>query len=179
MTITFSRSEIDFFNFRPNKYIEAWHTCQLSILGEELLWTGPEQNHAVNHTTLWQPVYVSLLLDPPRWRCLVILGEVKGFLSGSECVVWLNLDWTISPLMFQQWNNNNWNNGYLMIRWAVVNVHIRLGCVQPEQTQSPVGLVGNQQRHRPVQAKATVHVVGEDIQVIQPIRFSISVKWDQ
>lgn len=80
--------------------------------------------------------------------------------------------------MFQQGNNNNnnWNNGYLMLRWAVVNVHIRLGCVQPEQTQSPVGLVGNQQRHRPVEAKAAVHIIGEDIQVVQPIRFSISVR---
>lgn len=56
------------------------HTCQLSVLGEELLWTGPEQNHAVNHTTFRQPVDVSLRLRPPplHWGRLRVLDEVGG-----------------------------------------------------------------------------------------------------
>lgn len=69
-----------------------------------------------------------------------------------------------------------WNTSYLMVRWAVVNVHKRFGCIEPEYTQSPVRLVGHQQRHGAIQAEAAVQVIRKDIQVIQPIRFTISVK---
>lgn len=51
-------------------------TCKLSILMEQLLWTGPKQDHTVNNTTLRQPVDISLRLHVPplHWGCLVILA---------------------------------------------------------------------------------------------------------
>ncbi|KAA8579233.1 hypothetical protein FQN60_007174 [Etheostoma spectabile] len=57
-------------------------TRQLSVLGEQLLWTGPEQDHAVNHPALRQPVDVRLRLHPPplHWGCSAILGEAVGVL---------------------------------------------------------------------------------------------------
>lgn len=57
-----------------------------------------------------------------------------------------------------------------------MNIHKCFRCIQPKYTQSPVGLVGHQQRHRPIQAEVSVHVIGKGIQVIQPIRFIISGK---
>lgn len=57
-----------------------------------------------------------------------------------------------------------------------MDIHKRFGCVQPEKTQSPVGPVTHQQRHRPVQAETVVQLIAEGVQVIQPIRFAVSVK---
>lgn len=56
-----------------------------------------------------------------------------------------------------------------------MNVHKRFGRVEPEDAQSPVGLVGQQQRHGAVQAEASVDGVGEGVQVVQPVRFRLSV----
>lgn len=65
---------------------------------------------------------------------------------------------------------------YLMLRRAVTNIHEGFGRVEPEDAHRPVGLVGQQQRHRPVQAAAAVHVISEGVQVIKTIGFPVSVK---
>lgn len=52
-----------------------------------------------------------------------------------------------------------------------MNVHKRFGRVEPEDAQSPVGLVGQQKRDGAVQAEAGVDRVGEGVQVVQPVRF--------
>lgn len=62
-----------------------------------------------------------------------------------------------------------------MLRGAVANVQEGFRGVQPEDAQSSVGLVSQQQRHGPVQAPAAVQVVGEGVQVIKTIGFPESV----
>lgn len=65
---------------------------------------------------------------------------------------------------------------YLKLSWVVMNVHKCFRCIQPKYTQSPVRLVGHQQRHRAIEAVMGEQVIGKGIQVIQPIRFTISGK---
>lgn len=66
--------------------------------------------------------------------------------------------------------------GHLMVSGGVLNVYKGLRSIQPKYTQSPVWLVGHHQWHRSIQAQATVQLIGENIQVVQPIRFAVSVK---
>lgn len=65
---------------------------------------------------------------------------------------------------------------YLRLRWAVTDVHEGLGRVEPEDAQSPVRLVGQQQRHGPVQAEAGVQLEGEGVQVIEAVGFPVPVR---
>lgn len=65
---------------------------------------------------------------------------------------------------------------HLRLRAAVADVHKGLGGVQPEHAHSPLWFVGEQQRHGAVQAEAAVQLVGEDVQVVQTIRFPVSVE---
>lgn len=63
-----------------------------------------------------------------------------------------------------------------MLRRAVANIQEGFGGVEPEDAQRPAGLVGQQQRDRPVQAEAAVRVVSEGVQVIKTIGFPVPVK---
>jgi len=85
-----------------------------------------------------------------------------------------------------KWTNTSWKIGltcercqtkaYLTVRGGVIYVYKSLWRIQPKHTKSPVRFVGHHQWHRSIQAEATVQVVGEDIQVIQPIGFAISAE---
>lgn len=52
----------------------------MSVLGEELVWAGPQQNPAVDDATFRHPVDVSPRLHAPPldWRCRFILGGEKA-----------------------------------------------------------------------------------------------------
>lgn len=87
-------------------------TCELSVLAEELLRTRPEQNHAVDHAALRQPVDVGLRLHTPplHWGCVVVLGEVGGVMMSSSYMCMLKVKTAVSSV-------------YLQVRGAVMYVH--------------------------------------------------------
>lgn len=68
------------------------------------------------------------------------------------------------------------NKSHLMVRRGVLNVYKSLRRIQPKYTQSPVWLVGHHQWHRSIQSETTVQWIGKNIQVVQPVRLTISVK---
>lgn len=54
-----------------------------------------------------------------------------------------------------------------------MNIHKRFRRVEPEDAQCALGIVGQQQRHRAVQAEAAVDGVSEGVQVVQAVRLTV------
>lgn len=78
--------------------------------------------------------------------------------------------------LFQRRPRGDPEETHLRLSRAVANVQEGFGGVEPEDAQRPAGPVGQQQRHRPVQAQPAVQLVGEGVQVIEPVGFPVSVE---
>lgn len=145
----------------PTERQTCVRTCEASVLGEQLLRAGPQQNPAVDDAAFGRPAHVGprLRAPPLHRRCVVVLRGGGG----------LTADLSFFTLLFLAFY-------YLTLRRAVTNTHEGLGRVEPEDAHRAVGPVGQQQRHRAVQAAAAVHLVGEGVQVVETIGLPVSVK---